>query len=478
MISTFLNKLAEHYRVFPKYLFYRYVIFQFILYGLIFGVFLFWLNLRGIISLDELGLFITLFASLTLLFSLMSSYYFTRPIWSMMSKISQSGSAGSEFFFEKSFSEYSDLEYVLDRIRSELKRKQDQLAREREENQVFMNSVQEALVSLNQQERLLYYNSQFSQLFLDPSQLDRKDLSLKEIFRDPDIFQVFQRALSEGLAQRLTSHKILKKDHQTRYFSISVTPLRKKDSQEIFGAVGIFYDITEIKKTEEIRHEFVGNASHELRTPLTSIKGYLEMVREDLKAGRTEQIESFLKVISDNVNRLIDLVNDLLSVNALDSSSSLKIENFSPLSLTEQVVHELMPLAVERRQKILFQSHVDQVSGDPRKIEQVIRNLVSNAIKYIGNDKQIDVVWEKGGSDQVLLRVIDNGPGIAQEHHARLFDRFYRVDKGRSRGAGGTGLGLAIVKHIIHSHGGTVDIKSSADGGCEFICQLPQMRGM
>jgi len=339
-----------------------------------------------------------------------------------------------------------------------------------------MNSVQEALVSMNQQERLLYFNSQFSHLFLDPALADRKDLTLQEIFRDPDIFQVFHLALVEGKAQRLTAQKIIKKDNQSRYFSISVTPLRKKESQEVMGAVGIFYDITEIKRTEELRHEFVGNASHELRTPLTSIKGYLEMVREDLQAGRLEQIQGFLNIISDNVNRLIDLVNDLLSVNALESSSSLKIESFSPLALSEQVIHELLPLATERHQKILLQSQIDQVTGDPRKLEQVIRNLISNAIKYIGNDKQIEVIWEKGEGRMALLRVIDNGPGIAQEHHARLFDRFYRVDRGRSRGAGGTGLGLAIVKHIIHSHGGTVEIKSSSEGGCEFVCQIPQLR--
>lgn len=471
--------MSERYRVFPKYLFYRYVFFQFILYGFTFSAFLYWLFVKGVIPETELGVFLTLFAILTFFLSMASSYYFVRPIWSMMAKIGVSGPA-KESFFDKSFGEYSDLEYVLDRVRSELKRKQEQLAREREENQVFMNSVQEALVSMNQHERILYFNSQFSQLFLESSMQERKDLNLKEIFRDPDIFQVFHLALVEGKAQRLTSQKIVKKDQQTRYFSISVTPLRKKDSQEVFGAVGIFYDITEIKKTEEIRHEFVGNASHELRTPLTSIKGYLEMVKEDLKAERFEQIGSFLNIISDNVNRLIDLVNDLLSVNALESSSSLKIESFSPIQLTEQVISELVPLATERHQKIIFRSQIEKASGDPRKIEQVIRNLVSNAIKYIGRDKQIEVVWErgppKGADDCVLLRVIDNGPGIAPEHHARLFDRFYRVDKGRSRGAGGTGLGLAIVKHIIHSHGGTVDIKSSAEGGCEFICQIPQLK--
>jgi two-component system phosphate regulon sensor histidine kinase PhoR len=252
--------------------------------------------------------------------------------------------------------------------------------------------------------------------------------------------------------------------------------MRKGRLREVYGVIGVFYDITDIKKAEQIRIEFVGNASHELRTPLTTVKGYLETLREDFKAGNLKQVPDFLEIIGRNVDRLIELVNDLLSLSSLEHSSQLRLEPVSPLAVSELVVRELARAAAEKNQVIRIHGEMPPFQADARKVEQVLMNLVGNAIKYIPEGKTIQIRWEKGPRNEAILRVIDNGPGIPQEHHSRLFERFYRIDKGRSRDAGGTGLGLAIVKHIMQSHGGTVSVKSQLGQGSEFICVFPQRK--
>nr|WP_232469317.1 ATP-binding protein [Bdellovibrio bacteriovorus] len=220
--------------------------------------------------------------------------------------------------------------------------------------------------------------------------------------------------------------------------------------------------------------DFVGNASHELRTPLTSIKGYVDTLKEDVKTGQIQQAGKFLDIVSRNIDRLMDLVNDMLSINTLEASNSeLKLEMIHPLAISEHVVSELAVMAAEKNITIRVNGDVPPFLADARKVEQVLRNLVSNAVKYIPSGKTIQIRWERDIKEYIILRVIDDGQGIPEQHLDRLFERFYRIDKGRTRDAGGTGLGLAIVKHIMQSHGGTVAVKSIVDQGSEFICSFP-----
>jgi two-component system phosphate regulon sensor histidine kinase PhoR len=258
---------------------------------------------------------------------------------------------------------------------------------------------------------------------------------------------------------------------------ISLTPLRRAKDQEVYGVIGVFHDITDIKLAEKIRIDFVENASHELRTPLTSVKGYLDTAQEDIKNGQYQQAGQFLDIVSRNVTRLIELVNDLLSLSTLDSNAELKLEMMEPLVISNQVVSELAPMAAAKNQAIRIVGQVPPFLADASKVDQVLRNLVSNAIKYGPEGKMIQVRWETGGPRTVLLKVIDEGPGIPEEHHSRLFERFYRVDRGRSRDIGGTGLGLAIVKHIMEIHGGEVRVESQPGQGSEFVCQFPVKNG-
>ncbi|WP_413288578.1 sensor histidine kinase [Bdellovibrio sp. HCB337] len=379
-----------------------------------------------------------------------------------------------EDLLDEELGEYAQIENALNRIHRKLKKRHDQLQLEREETQSFMSAVQDGVVSVSPDLRVLYFNSQFATHFLDSAQM-HSHLMLADVFRHPEIHDGFLRALKEGRTFRVQLKLETKLDKNSHYFSVSVNPLRKSKTHEVYGAMGIFHDITELKKAELVRIEFVGNASHELRTPLTSIKGYVDTLKADIKGGHFEQAAKFIDIISKNVERLADLVNDLLSISTLESNAEIKIEPVNPLVVSEHIVSELAQIVREKNQVIMVVGAQDipSFNADLRKVEQVLRNLVSNAVKYIPAEKTVQIRWEKGELGNVVLRVIDNGPGIPAEHHDRLFERFYRIDKGRSRDAGGTGLGLAIVKHIMQSHGGTVQVKSAMGQGSEFICTFP-----
>ena len=261
---------------------------------------------------------------------------------------------------------------------------------------------------------------------------------------------------------------------QGRYFSIAVSPLREEKSREVYGAMLLFHDISEIKKAEQIRIEFVENASHELRSPLTSIKGFLETAREDLAEGRPEMVPQFLGTISKSVDRLSDLVNDMLTITSLENRNGLKLELIHPEMLTQEVFERLAQQASDRRIMLKLVDESAAFKADYVMMERVLENLVGNAIKYIHEGGQIEVRWQLDRPNKkLILHVKDNGPGIAEEHMDRLFERFYRIDKGRSRDVGGTGLGLSIVKHIVQSHGGTIGVQSKLGQGADFICEIP-----
>jgi two-component system, OmpR family, phosphate regulon sensor histidine kinase PhoR len=373
---------------------------------------------------------------------------------------------------------YFELEQALDQIRKKLKRRREQLAHEREETQSLISSIEDGVVSVGPDGKLLYFNSGFAAQFLNRLQMMSSadsPLQLTQVLRDNDILTLFDSAQKTGVGGSLQKTLRTLMGVSERFFSITINPLRDPKTKEIFGVMGIFHDITEMKTAEKIRIEFVENASHELRTPLTSIKGYLETLKDDYRSGRMEQADSFLKIISKNVDRLSDLVNDLLTISTLEHGASPDFETIHPEQITADIIEKLSQLAKEKKISITCHSqNVTQLRADPGKLEQVLMNLVGNAIKYIPEGGRIDITWEYSTEiKSILLRVKDNGPGIAPEHQSRLFERFYRVDKARSREVGGTGLGLAIVKHIMQSHGGHVALRSDVGLGAEFICQFP-----
>ena len=240
------------------------------------------------------------------------------------------------------------------------------------------------------------------------------------------------------------------------------------------GVVVVFHDITRLKQLENVRKDFVANVSHELRTPLAVIKGYVEtLLDEEPPAAVTGR--QFLETIQRHTRRLEVLIDDLLSISALESQQArLDCGPVSLLATATAVVEELSPRASEKNITVVLElpAALPAVSADVQRLHEVLVNLLDNAIKYTpaGSHVKVSAVPHNGF---LKVCVADNGPGIAAEHLPRIFERFYRVDKARSRELGGTGLGLAIVKHIIQAHGGKVWVESELERGSRFYFTVP-----
>ena len=363
--------------------------------------------------------------------------------------------------------EWYELERALNRLGRDLRQKTIGLSREKTELRAIMAAMTEAVLAVSKDKRVLFFNSQFAYLFnLEGA---KPEAHITELLRSSEVVDVYAQALRDGQPARREVQINVSGERLPHHFQLSVAPLKKKHNQEVYGAVGIFHDITELKRAERIRIEFVANVSHELRTPLTAINGYLQTLIKDVKDGRSEQVSDFLQIISGNATRLKNLVEDLLDLSALESGKELSPEKVDVKTLTQVVLGQVRASG----HHLVTQFEVEEAWADPKRLEQVLRNLLENAVRYVPEGRRIDIRWQKSASGGVELHVVDDGPGIAPEHQARLFERFYRVDEARSRATGGTGIGLSLVKHIMHRHGGQVYVRSQVGRGSEFVCEFP-----
>jgi two-component system phosphate regulon sensor histidine kinase PhoR len=363
--------------------------------------------------------------------------------------------------------EWSELERALNKLGRELRQKTIRLSREKTELRAVMSDISEAVLAVNRDRRLLFYNPQLAVLF-DLKNMS-SDRSMSEILRSPDVLQAYNESLETGKAIRTMVMVDVPNERLPRVFQLAVAPLKKKHNQEVYGAVGVFHDITELKHAERVRIDFVANVSHELRTPLTSIHGYLQTIKQDVEEKRYDQLNNFIKIVDGNVDRLRRLVEDLLDLSSLESGKDLRMEVVHLRDLTQAVIDQL-PVKDHR---LILNFEAETLWADPQRLQQVLRNLVENAIRYVPKQRTIEISWRELPDGGVALHVRDDGPGIPEEHRARLFERFYRIDESRSRTYGGTGIGLSIVKHIMQRHGGSVQLQSSLGEGSEFICQFP-----
>jgi two-component system phosphate regulon sensor histidine kinase PhoR len=236
----------------------------------------------------------------------------------------------------------------------------------------------------------------------------------------------------------------------------------------------VFHDITEIKRLERVRKDFVANVSHELRTPLTSIKGYIEALLDGAKDDPKRCLE-FLQVLQKHTDRLNNIISDLLTLSQIESGQYIwKRDHVKMTDVVERAMAVLKPLAQKKRHQISVEipEGLPAVMGDGEKLAQVMINLLDNAIKYTPDGGRISI--EAGlSSDKIQISVNDTGIGIPKKDLTRVFERFYRVDRARSRELGGTGLGLSIVKHIVEAHGGKVSVESEPGKGSRFTLSLP-----
>ena len=244
-------------------------------------------------------------------------------------------------------------------------------------------------------------------------------------------------------------------------------PLKTKDLRSgVRGAVGLFYDISNIKKTEKIQLDFITNVSHELRTPLTAIQGYVETLLDEMERNQKTQIKQFLGIIRRNVQRLVSLLNHFLDLSKMDSLSGKK-ETLDTRSITESILKDLHI----KNHEIKVDFSQKTVKADRHFLKQVLYNLLDNAVRYVPPGRLIEILWTKE-KNNVVLTVKDQGEGIPERHRDRLFERFYRVDPARTEKKG-AGIGLSIVKQLIEKHGGAVRVQSEEQEGSSFICYFP-----
>lgn len=409
------------------------------------------------------------------IFSLVLSFGFanrvSRPLRQMM-QIGKSMSKGdfTQRIKIKTKDEIGELSEILNQMSDELSHKIAQISEEKSQLDSILSSMVEGVLAVDSSGRVLLVNKTLSQILkLDSSFYGR---SYYELIRNPELNQFVQEILADPKEKEKDVSFFHPEERDFMVQSALVEQKRKGSISLLF----VFHDITELKKTERVRKDFVANVSHELRTPLTSIKGFVEALR-DGAINDPEKSLQFLSIISQHADRMNKIVTDLLQLSRIESKDfTLKIEPFFLKELLDEVSSTLKNSSQEKSQilEISLPSPDLRVSADRHWITQALTNLVDNAIKYTPEKGKIKIEARDKG-ESVEIAVIDNGIGIPQKDLPRIFERFYRVDKGRSRESGGTGLGLSIVKHIIEAHSGKVEVKSQEGKGSEFSFRLKKV---
>jgi len=332
-----------------------------------------------------------------------------------------------------------------------------------------MSGMREGLLVVNRDMRVVASNPAAHKLF-NPNAPALKSQRLTELTRNPAIYSAFLDGL-KGIER--SGVKVETHGPERQIFDLRVVPIGVTNGKGAEAALGVFFDITRLERLELVRQEFLSNVSHELRTPLTAIIAFVET----LEAGAMEDPESrqrFLSIIRRNASRMQGLIDDISELTAIEGGNvQLKRAPVDLYTLVDEVCASLAAKA--SAQNVMLRNDVSPdviVNADERRLEQMLTNLIENAIKFSRENGRVTISHVAGARDQILVQ--DNGDGIPAQHLERLFERFYRVDRARSREMGGTGLGLAIVKHLARLHGGEVTVTSELGKGSTFTIQLPK----
>lgn len=335
------------------------------------------------------------------------------------------------------------------------------------EQEALFNSMIEGVLVLDEQGRIRLANRAFAQLFGGPSDLGGK--TLIEAFRRHEVSELVEKLGGEG---SVLDYEMKLPGLEERWLQVNATGIAGNGGKRR-GTIVVFHDLTRLKQLERTREEFVANVSHELRTPLSMIKGYVETLLDGARHD-PEVAEKFLRTVERNTRRLDALIQDLLAISELESGRvKLSLGSVRLGDVVERVLSDFKTRAAARDVKLLNEAEDLAVTADEGRLQQVLTNLVDNAIKYGSAGGAVTVGGRAIEGGKVEVSVRDDGPGIPPESLERVFERFYRVDKARSREQGGTGLGLSIVKHIVQSHGGSVWATSELGKGTTFFFTLP-----
>lgn len=353
---------------------------------------------------------------------------------------------------------------ALDDSVHELGSRIDDLERDRGRMAAILSGMIEGVVVVDETGRLQLVNAAAQEMLkIDDAPIGR---GYVEVIRHPTVIELVSSALA---GRTSTSVEFVPPRDQGRTIIGRAAKVAAGSSR---GVVLVLHDITELRRADKIRRDFVANVSHELRTPLTAIRGYVEALTDGEPSA--DETQRFLEIIMRHTRRMERLVQDLLRLARLDAGQErLELAPCDLASLINAVAADVEPSLDVREQAV----HIDvaddaaSVLADAAKLHDVLRNLLANASAYAPEHTQITVRTRRSG-DAVAIDVLDQGPGIPEADRLRVFERFYRVDKSRARDPGGTGLGLAIVKHLVELHGGRVSVANRPEGGAQFTVEL------
>ena len=346
-----------------------------------------------------------------------------------------------------------------------------QMAGRESGTQTILGAMQDGLLVVDARRRITLTNRTFEELFglRGPA----AGVPLLETVRHATLDWLIAETLRTGEAMRSELSLADSQTHSERHIEVNAVPI-KNALDETTGAVLLFHDITELKRLDQIRSDFVANVSHELRTPLSILRGYIETLLDNPKPSR-EELARILAIMERHSKRLGLLVQDLLSLAQLESSNAtLALSVVRVEELFNNVVRDWREKLAAKNLKVIVDVSPDAstLRADETRLQEVLYNLLENAVKYSREKGQIQLQAGRRGPETVLS-VSDDGTGISKEDLPRIFERFYRADKARSRELGGTGLGLAIVKHIAQLHGGRVEAESELGKGTTIRVVLP-----
>ncbi len=367
--------------------------------------------------------------------------------------------------------ELAELANAMNQMAGQLRERIEVINHQRSELDAVLSSMAEGVIAIGMDERVLKLN-RAAAIMLDANSDLVRGRNVQEVVRNPKFLSCIERMLAQ---LEPFEDEIVLAGPIERFIHLSASGLRDVNGKEL-GALFVLQDITEQRRLERARSDFIANVSHELRTPVTSIKGYAETLLAEGK-NDPETLERFLAIIARQADRLSALVDDTLSLTALERSEAAQDIPFETLGVQGLLGAAAMvcsPAASAKNIHITIDSPEElTVLGNELLLERAVVNLLDNAVKCSAADSEVRLIATQT-DDGTSIHVQDFGMGISAEHLPRIFERFYRVDSARSRKLGGTGLGLAIVKHIVTLHGGTVTVKSAPGKGSCFTIHLPK----
>ncbi|MDD5561693.1 MAG: ATP-binding protein [Candidatus Omnitrophica bacterium] len=406
---------------------------------------------------------------LSLGLTFLASVFISQPL-TEMSAVAEAMAKGdfSKRARMRSRDEIGQLAQSLNSMSEQIKDKIDRIDAERAKLDLVLSSMFEGVIVTDDKERITLMNPSLRKIFLlDSNPEGKKPL---EIIRNAAVAEMVDKILKGK--QHLATEEISVNIPEERILRVNGVPIMRNNRLE--GAILVFHDITELRRLEQIRQDFVANVSHELRTPISSIKGYAETILEGALEDK-ENLKEFISIIYQDSDRLASLINDLLDLSRIESGKMKML--FMPLDTVSVIKRAVTVLENQAKAKsITFRldipSNIPRIRADEARFSQVMINLLDNAIKYTPENGSVSIIASLV-DNYVQVDVVDTGIGISEKDLPRIFERFYRVDKARSRELGGTGLGLSIVKHIVSAHGGRLWVKSEPGLGSTFSFTIP-----